>query len=455
MHSFLVILPLLLGAAGDAPLTLDDALATAARANVDLKIAGTDRSLAGVDEYGSYAGVLPRLDLSATFGGIYTAPSIQNISTIKSLTPNPDGSFSVNYELSLQEVPGYYLENYTFGLALKVPIFDGMRNWATIAKYKALLRAADKTYDEASLTVAFQVTQRFYEVVRAERSLKVLQEAVRRSEELVRRTDALYEAGRAPRSDTYAARVTLGNDRIAAEQQLSRVSDARVALAVALGRNADPDLGVVPPAALDSTTFQEPPPQDALVDLARRKRPLLAADAQRIRAATEEVTVAQAGYWPAVSAQAAYNRQGPYLAGTQGVYGDPTGQYVASFGILVNWNLFEGRATSAAVQRASLLEERTKLQTEQDLLNVTGEIARARTGYRVLSNSATLAEENLKSARESLLLAERRFDAGAATQVEIRDALLNLTRAELSLLTARIDAIIARADLNRAVGGAL
>jgi outer membrane protein TolC len=54
-----------------------------------------------------------------------------------------------------------------------------------------------------------------------------------------------------------------------------------------------------------------------------------------------------------------------------------------------------------------------------------------------------------------LLLAERRFDAGAATQIEIRDALLNLTRAQLTLLTTRIDAIIARADLNRAVGGAL
>ena len=156
-----------------------------------------------------------------------------------------------------------------------------MRNWATIARTKALLRAADRTYDEASLNVAFDVTRRFYEVVRAERSLKVFQEAVTRSEELVRRTDALYEAGRAPRSDTYAARVTLGNDRISAEQQLARVSDARVALSIALGRGADPGLRVVPPATLDRTSFQEPPDQPALVDLARRKRPVLSADEQR------------------------------------------------------------------------------------------------------------------------------------------------------------------------------
>jgi outer membrane protein TolC len=393
--------------------------------------------------------VLPRLDLSATFGAIYTAPSVQNIPAIAF-----DGT-SFSYAYSLQSVPANDVEAYTLGLTLKIPLFDGMRNWATIARAKALLRAADKTYDEASLSVAFDVTRRFYEVVRAERSLKVLQEAARRSEELVRRADAMYEAGRAPRSETWSARVTLGNDRIAAEQQLSRVNDARVALSIALGRGADPALAVVAPPGIETLTFQEPPGQDALVDLARRKRPLLAADAQKVKAAGEEVTSAQSGYWPNVSAQASYNRQGPYIAGVQGVYGDPTGQYVANFAIVVNWNRFEGRTTAANVQRANLNEEKARLVSEQNLLQVTGEIARSRTGYQTLCNSAVLAEDNLKSARENLLLAERRYDAGAGTQVEVRDALLNLTRAELSLLTTRIDAIIARADLNRAVGGSL
>jgi len=454
MHPILLLLPLALSAADPSPITLDEALAAAARANLDLKIAGTDRGLAGVDEYASWAGVLPRLDLSASFGNIYTAPSVQNLS-IPYIVINPDGSQSISYKYSLQSVPANGVESYSLGLVLTVPIFDGMRNWATIARTKALLRAADQTYDEASLNVAFDVTRRFYEVVRAERSLKVFQEAVKRSEELVRRTDALYEAGRAPRSDTYAARVTLGNDRISAEQQLARVSDARVALSIALGRGADPDLRVVPPTTLDRTSFQEPPDQLALVDLARRKRPVLSADEQRIQAAAQEVRAAHAGYYPNVSAQASYTRQGPYIAGAQGVYGDPTGQYVANFGIVVNWNLFEGRTTSANVQRANLTEERTRLQAEQAFLQVTSEVARSRVGYQTLSNSATLAEDNLKAARESLLLAERRFEAGAATQIEIRDALLDLTRAQLTLLAARIDAIIARADLNRAVGGAL
>jgi outer membrane protein len=456
MDPIILLLAVALGAtdAAQPPITLDEALATAARANVDLQIAGADRALVGVEESASWAGVLPRLDLAASFGSIYTAPSVQNIS-IPFIVTNPDGSQTLSYMYSLQSVPANFVENYALGLTLKVPIFDGMKNWATIARTKALFRAADQTYDEASLNTAFDVTKRFYEVVRAERSLKVLQEAVSRSEVLVQRTDALYEAGRAPRSDTYAARVTLGNDRISAEQQLSRVADARVALSIALGRGADTELRVVPPSTLDRTTFQEPPNQAALVDLAQRKRPLLSAYELKIRAAAQEIRAAQSGYYPNVSAQASYNRQGPYIAGPQGVYGDPTGQYVATFGVVVAWNLYEGGTTSANVQRANLNDEKIRLQTEQARLQVSSEIARSRVGYRTLSNSAALAEENLKAARESVLLAQKRFEAGAASQVEIRDALLNLTRAELSLLQARIDAIIARADLTRAVGGAL
>jgi outer membrane protein TolC len=72
-----------------------------------------------------------------------------------------------------------------------------------------------------------------------------------------------------------------------------------------------------------------------------------------------------------------------------------------------------------------------------------------------LSRSSELAAESLKAAEENVRLAEKRFDAGTATQLEIRDALLRLTQSQLALLQARVDAVIARADLNRAVGGTL
>jgi len=442
------LLALSLPATAAPPLTLDEALAAAARANLDVKLAEADRAAAGVEEYASWAGVLPRLDLQAQFGNVYTAAGQQLTITAVALNP-------IQYEKVVVATPSSDFENYVLNLQLTLPIFDGFRSWAQISRTQALDRAAVKQLDESRLSVAFDVTRKFYEVVRAEKSLQVLQESVRRSEELLRRTEALYQAGRAPRSDSYAAQVTLGNDRIAAEQQQARVSDARVALSLALGDEARPELEVVPPAWLESTSFQEPPPQQQLVDLAAKHRPLLAADEQRILAARQEVRAAQGGYWPSLSASASYGRQGPWLGGTYGVYGDPSVQYGVNVALTLTWNLFEGRATSANVQRAGVSELRARLQSEQALQQVSSEIARARAAYRSLSRSADMAAENLKAAQENLRLAEKRFEAGSTTQLEIRDALLKLTQSQLALLQARVDAVIARADLNRAVGGAL
>jgi outer membrane protein len=442
------LLALALPAAAAPPITLDEALAAAARANLDLRLAETDRDAAGVEEFASWAGVLPRLDLQAVFENDYTASGQQLTITPVSLSP-------IRYEKIVVATPTSDFESYLLSLRLSLPIFDGFRSWARIAQAKALDRASVRQLDESRLAVSFDVTRKFYDVVRAEKGLAVLEESVRRTQELVRRTDALYEAGRAPRSDTYAAQVTLGNDRIAAEQQRARVSDARVALALALGRQADPGLEVVPPAMLDRAPFQEPAPQAELLERARQARPVLAADAQRVEAAEQDVRAAKGGYWPSITAYAAYARQSPWLTGTYGVYGDISLQYGVTAGINLTWNLFEGRATSAAVQRAAVSEQRVKLQQEQALHQVSSEIARARAAYVTLSRSADLAADSLKAAEENLRLAEKRFDAGTATQLEIRDALLKLTQSQLALLQARVDAVIARADLNRSVGGTL
>ena len=67
----------------------------------------------------------------------------------------------------------------------------------------------------------------------------------------------------------------------------------------------------------------------------------------------------------------------------------------------------------------------------------------------------SLNAENLGAAEQGLSLARQRLEAGLASQLEVRDATLKLTQAELSLVQARIDHAVAAADLNRAVGGAL
>jgi outer membrane protein TolC len=199
----------------------------------------------------------------------------------------------------------------------------------------------------------------------------------------------------------------------------------------------------------------EPPALDALVETARTRRPSVAAQTALVDAAEAQVGVARADYWPSLAATGSYQRQSDQLGGSGGVYGDLSMQYSATAQVVVSWNLFDGRRTTAAVDRASAGALRARASAARTGDTVAGEVADARAAVVALARQIAIAGENLEAATQGLALARERLDAGLATQLELRDASLKLTQAELSLVQTRIDHAVAVADLNRATGGAL
>ncbi|HEX9050645.1 MAG TPA: TolC family protein, partial [Anaeromyxobacter sp.] len=427
------------GAARAAPLTLDDALAVAARESTDLAAARADVRSAAADRLAGVGGVLPRLDLSTSIGHQFVGPtSVVFLSGIK---------FPV-------DVPATDQGAYALQLQLAQPLFD----WATfreVARARWSDRAASRQYDEVALSVAFEVTRRFYEVVRAERALAVLEKTAARSEDLVGRADALFAAGRAPKSDAIQARVNLSNDRISVEGQRIRLAQARSALAQALGQNDGSEIEVVAPASLEpaAPAAPEPPPVQELLGIARARRPALAAQAALVSAAEAAASGARGGWLPTVSAQASWAKQGAELASYEGVYGDPSRAYVAVAQLVLTWNLFEGGRTLATQRRADAAALHARAIQGRTEAMVAKEIVDARAAATSLSRQVALATDALAVATQGLELARQRLEAGLANQLEVRDASLKLTQAELSLVQARIDHAIARADLARAAGG--
>jgi outer membrane protein len=426
-----------------APLTLDEALEIAARRSTDLAAARADANSASADETASVAGVLPRLDLSASFGHDFAGASDQARFVLQGGVPIP-----------VPSTPAADQASFAAGLRLSQPLFD----WGTfrdVSRARFSQRAAERSYDETALLVSFAVTQRFYEVVRADRTLDVFQKTAARSEEFVRRTEALYAAGRVAKSDVLQAQSNLANDRVAVEAQRIRVSQSRNALAAALAYDSGEELSVVPPASLEgaAAASPEPPSIGELLALARERRPALAAQDALVSAADAAVSSANGRWFPTVSAQGAYNRQGADLTSSSGVYGDPTRNYSATVALVLSWNIFEGRFTTATVRRAEAQLSRARASQGATAARVVQEVADARASASSLVRQVALAQEALAVAQQGLALARERLDAGLATQLEVRDASLKLTQAELSLVGSRIDGAVARADLARAVGG--
>jgi outer membrane protein len=446
MRALLALLALACSAsAAAAPLTLDEALALAARQSGDLAVARATRDAAAVDLYQSWQGVLPRLDLTASYGQTYIAA--------QKVFPSPSQGILTGFV-----VPSSETADRQLGLTLRWVVFDGLASWNRIAAARASGRAADHQLDESTLQIAFEITRRFYEVVKQERILGVRREAANRSEELVRRADALYGAGRGTRADTFAARVNLGNDRIALESQRTALDRARADLAQALGLLDDAEIQVVAPGPVAGPglpPLDEPPPLDVLLARARKSRPLAAARQGLVEAAELQLSQARGGFWPTLALEGAYQRSSAELGGSYGIFGDPTLQNVTTARIALAWNLFAGRETLAAEQRAAIQVRRARVEAGQADQAIAAELARARSAVTTLARSAALAQDAFRAAEQGLQLARERLDAGSASQLEVRDATQKLAEAQLALTSSLVDHAVARADLNRAAGGSL
>lgn len=437
--------------AAAAPITLDEALALAAKRNSELAIARADREGAAVDVRLSYQGVLPRLDLTGGSGHQFQGEQ-QQVNVVPNAAPPPD----------FVRIPVTFPSNdfgvNQLGLVASWTVFDGLSSWNFIASSRTRSAAAGRLLDETSLRVAFEVTRRFYEVVKQERALEVRRETADLSATLVARADALFTAGRGTKGDTYSARVNLGNDRIAVRAQAAAVARARTDLATVLGLPADGGVDVVPPPEVLGTEVpaqRELPPLPALLAEARRRRPLLAARKLSGEAGDLEIARARGAYWPALGLQASYQKAAPELGGSFGLLGDPRNQYVATVQVTLALNLFAGGATRAGVQRAEADARRAWAELAREEETVSSEVAVAHEQVAALTDSAAAVLENVKIAGEAVRFARERLDAGVASQLEVRDAIVKLSEARLASIDTIVDLVVARADLNRAVGGAL
>ena len=68
------------------------------------------------------------------------------------------------------------------------------------------------------------------------------------------------------------------------------------------------------------------------------------------------------------------------------------------------------------------------------------------------AESIPIAELNVEKAKENLELAQGRYNEGIGDVIELKDAEVAYTDAELSLLTSRYDYASAVADLKQAMG---
>lgn len=387
--------------------------------------------------------IFPQVDLTLGAGISFFGPG-KNFNTVPELDENREATG--RFVQRVVDTPAVDQPRYSIGLSVQQLLYDGGRWWNAISQAGAQEEAARGQLAEQQLASELEATRRFYELVKAQLALKVFNETLARSQQQVERATALYEAGRGQRSAVYDAKTNLANDEINVVRQKQRIAQARLSLLQWLSR-PDADVEAVVPEGLDQPSQKAD--TSKAIELARKNRPLFKSLDANIRASEYAVTVSRADYFPRISVSANYNRNSPDL----GVFANPALQNVFGLGANLSWDLFSGFQHVAQEERARADLEQSKAQQKQSIIDLEAEIGRANEAYAAEIEVLAISERNFEVAKEQQALEEQRFSAGAGSSLEVRNAQIKYTQAQLNVLQGRADVATARAALERAIGG--
>jgi outer membrane protein TolC len=163
-----------------------------------------------------------------------------------------------------------------------------------------------------------------------------------------------------------------------------------------------------------------------------------------ISAADKSAAIVKSRYYPGLNAVLDYGFQGEkYKFSTDNDY------WMAS--LVLDWNLFNGFQDKAKLQQAHL--EGKKLSTQENELRnlIELEVERIYDNLTVAQKTIEVNQRRVESSLASFNIISKKFEEGAAAQVEYLDAQTTLTNAAITEIISRYDYYIVYADFERIV----
>ncbi|WP_240494328.1 efflux transporter outer membrane subunit [Pantoea sp. 1.19] len=359
--------------------------------------------------------------------------------------PQVDAGINVSRTRALSAITGLPGERDLFQGVLQadydVDLWGARRN--TVSAAGASLAAQRAAADAASLTVASSVAAGYFSLLSLDAQLRVTRDTLQVREQSLRLARRQYEAGYSSRLEWMQAASELQTARAQIPPLQQQIARQENALSLLTGMNprqigrADEFAVVTPhtlPALLPSSLLQRRP------DIAQAERLLLAADAS--------LAASRARLLPSLTLTASGTLQGSTL---NQLLSDPFRLW--SIGGSVLAPLLNREALTAQVDVDQALRNQALYGYEQVVRQAFSEvnndleaIARGREQVAELDTQQRIAAETLRIARN-------RYQNGYSAYLDELDAQRTLFSAQLSLVQAKSNLLLAQVDLYRALGG--
>jgi outer membrane protein len=342
----------------------------------------------------------------------------------------------------------YPPENQLWAVNLKATqtLFAGGGVQSSVKSASLSRDAAALDLQAAINTALLDVRTKFYNVLLAREKIRVQEENVHLYEHQLEDTKNQFESGTVSNFEVLRAKVYLAN---AQPNLIAARNDYRIAieqLRLALGT---PTSAVFPDVTGDLTVELTSFDQTSALGAAHAHRPELQKLDKSAAAAEENVTTARSTYFPAVQAFGSYEWNGLNFV-SPGLGSVTANGWTV--GLQSQWSIFDGKATSGKVRQARSQLEQARLSRAQEELEVDLEVRQALSTHQEAGELVTATRQTVEQAEEALRLAEARYHAGSATQLDVLTSQVSLTQAKTDALVANYNYLVAVANVRRAIG---
>jgi len=385
----------------------------------------------------------------------------------------PNLAASANYgyqtgrEYFAQVTPTYVRTTNRSGLyqlSSTLNIFNGLSDMAGWRSSTRRKQAADLSLYRAKQQIAFDVTQSYLQVYLDRQIVAIDESNLQASKEREQLIDAQAQVGSRSLADLYRQQAETSADELALISARAKARNDLIFLLQRLRVDLLTPYDIAD-VALDTPTMSYPYSDEGnLVRKALQQRADLEAQEKLAQATRWDVTSARAGYFPQLNLVGAMEGTATHLNSqdVDGVDAVPPSQpsvmhqfgsqIVYDVGINLNWGLFDRYLTRLTVARAQETASNSAIDSEDQRLQVEGDVELALNDYQAAVQQVTASEKGLKAAQESYDAVQERYKVGASSIVDLLTAQSALVQARAAKIQAHSDFTLQERAIDLALG---
>lgn len=404
-------------------MTLKDCLEKGISDSYQIMLVSISQEKAGYNDSWLYAGGAPTVSATGSYSGSLSS---------NDATLSTDGSSVSNRNVLDHTLSAQIRADWT--------VFDGFSIQATRSRLEELHKqGAIQTRITIEDYIA-SLTTEYYNLVKQTIHLKNLEYAAALSKERLRISSERYDMGGNSRLEMQQAQVYFNSDSAKSLKQHESVASANIRINRLMSNQDLRSVHVAADTAINLLTGLDY--ESLYEDMMKTNASLLRAESNRTLAQLDRRTV-QARNYPYLKVNASYGL-------SHNIYGNSTyterTNWGPSFGATMGINLVTGK--QRVQERNARLDELTAdITVEQLELQLRANLDDFWQAYQNNLMLLELQEQNLKTAQETMEIAQERYMLGNLSGLEMREAQKSLLDAEESLLQAQYDTKVCEISL--------